>query len=217
MIVSSASPSAAKLRPFLPLVVDVAAPVLVYYALHALGAGDVLALTAGGVLSAANALVGVVRDRRVDKIALLVLFEFALSIVLLFVTGDPRFLLLKPSLYIAIGGAYCLATAFAGRPLVYETARPFATKGDAEREAAWERCWTASEPFRRELRLLTVLWGVGFLLEAVARAALVYSLPVDEAVLAAQAPLVVLFIALGAISRVRVPRLAACVDRQQAA
>jgi hypothetical protein len=43
------------------MLIDIGAPIIVYFILHSLGVGDVLALTIGGMVTAINAVVGTVR------------------------------------------------------------------------------------------------------------------------------------------------------------
>lgn len=45
--------------------------------------------------------------------------------------------------------------------------------------AAWEANWRDSPEFRHVMRAVTVIWGVGFLLEAGIRVTLAFTLPVD--------------------------------------
>jgi len=112
------------------MLIDIGAPIIVYFILHSLGVGDVLALTIGGMVTAINALVGTVRRRLLDSIGLLVVAEIALSIALLLITQDPRILLIKPSFYVGFAAIYTFATCLVGRPIGYESGKPFATKGD---------------------------------------------------------------------------------------
>ena len=128
--VVTSTPSPTRLRALLPMLIDIGAPIIVYFILHSLGVGDVLALTIGGMVTAINALVGTVRRRRLDSIGLLVVAEIALSIALLLITEDPRILLIKPSFYVGFAAIYTFATCLVGRPIGYESGKPFATKGD---------------------------------------------------------------------------------------
>jgi hypothetical protein len=102
--VVTSTPSPTRLRALLPMLLDIGAPIIVYFILHSLGVGDVLALTMGGMITAINALVGTVRRRRLDSIGLLVVAEIALSIALLLITEDPRILLINSS-YARIGSS----------------------------------------------------------------------------------------------------------------
>jgi hypothetical protein len=90
----------------------------------------------------------------------------------------------------------------------------FRHRGDPERLAAWERAWEQSETFRRDLRLLTVAWGAGLLIESVARVVVVYALPVDRAVVAAQLPMLIAIVLLVVLSRILGPRLRRAVQRE---
>lgn len=101
----------ARLRVFLPLLIDVFAPLVIYYLLHRCGVGEFWALTIG--------------------------------IGLTFVTHNARFLLVKPSLFIAVSAVYVLATTFA-RPILLASVEPFATRGEPHRLALWENAWSHS-------------------------------------------------------------------------
>jgi hypothetical protein len=173
------------------MLIDIGAPIIVYFILHSLGVGDVLALTIGAMVTAINAIAGTVRRRRLDSIGLLVVAEIALSIALLLITEDPRILLIKPSFYVGFAAIYAFATCFVGQPIGYESAKPFATKGDPERLAAYERAWECSPEFRRTERVITAGWGVAFLADAVLRVLVVYSFSADqvsESLLLSQVP-----------------------------
>jgi hypothetical protein len=212
------TPSPTRLRGLLPILIDIVAPILVYFILHSIGVGDVLALTIGGMVTAINALVGTVRRRRLDSIGLLVVAEIALSIVLLLITQDPRILLIKPSFYVGFAAIYAFATCLLGRPIGFESAKPMATKGDPERLAAYERAWERSPEFRRTERVITAVWGVAFLADAVLRILVVYSFSahqVGESLLLSQGPGIVLISAALLFTRWRVPIIRTIVDAQQ--
>jgi hypothetical protein len=132
------------------------------------------------------------------------LLMMVLGVSLAWLTGDPRLLLAKSALLTARAGLYCVVICL-GRPLCYETAKPFATGGDPDRLADWEFAWQHSAALRRSLRVLTMVWGVDFLAESVARVVIVYSLPMNQAVLAAQIPGVVAIVVLVVTTRLLVP------------
>lgn len=129
---------------FLGYVVDVVAPMALFFVLNRLGVPPIWSLLLGSAIVLLSMTVNTVRQRRVDRVGILVLVEIAVSIVLLFVWRDPRFLLAKPSLYTAIAGVYLIATSFRGRPLTYDGAFQIGTKGDPVRSAAFARCWERS-------------------------------------------------------------------------
>jgi intracellular septation protein A len=170
------------------------------------------------MVTAINAVVGTVRRRRLDSIGLLVVAEIALSIALLLITEDPRILLIKPSFYVGFAAIYAFATCLVGEPIGYESAKPFATKGDPERLAAYERAWECSPEFRRTERVITAGWGVAFLADALLRILVVYSFSADqvsESLLVSQVPGIVLISAALVFTRLQVPTIRTIVDAQQ--
>jgi hypothetical protein len=204
-----------RLRLMAPLLIDVVAPIVVYFALHALGVGDLLALTAGGLVAGANAIATTVRRRRLDGIGLLVVLEIALSIVLLVTVRDPRILLIRPAFFAGVGGLYALATCVVGRPLVFQTSRPLATRGDPVRGEAYDLAWERSPEFRRVERLITAGWGVSFLAEAILRVAIVFHFgpeQIGQSLLASQLPGIILIVAAVAWTRSFVPTLRRIVN-----
>jgi hypothetical protein len=216
--VVTATASSDRLRGLMPMLIDIVAPIVVYFILHSLGVADVLALTIGGMVTAINALAGTVRRRRLDSIGLLVVAEIALSIALLLITQDPRILLIKPSFYVGFAAIYAFATCLVGRPIGFESAKPIATKGDPERLAAYERAWERSPEFRRTERVITAAWGVAFLADAILRVLVVYSFSanqVGESLLLSQGPGIVLIGAALLFTRWRVPIIRTIVDAQQ--
>lgn len=186
-VTASARPS--RVRAMVPLLIDVVAPLAVYYLLHSeFGMSDVGALTVGGLVGGVGVGAEALRHRRLDRLGLLVLLMFALTLALVAVTGDPRFVLAKPALFTAAAGLYCLATVTFGRPLLYDTAKPFAVGDDPDRAVAWDTAWQREPRIRRTLRGATVVWGLALLTESVARVVLTYRLPLHTAVWAVQIP-----------------------------
>lgn len=159
----------------LPYVLNLVLPIAAYFILTALGLSDFWALTIGGLLTGVNAVVNTVRRGKLDSLGLLVLVEVALSVALIFGTQDPRLVLARPSLYIAVGGVWVLAKAFSRRPVTIDASKPMATKGNPQRTAAFEWCAANDDTFRRAHRDLSVLWGVVFLVYSIARLVVIYS------------------------------------------
>ncbi|WP_433278078.1 VC0807 family protein [Pseudonocardia xinjiangensis] len=172
---------------------DVGLPVAAYYALRLAGATDWVALLAASGIAAARTVWGAVRHRTLNQFAVLMLLVYGIGLLLAFVSGDPKALLLKSSLVTAAVGAVFLVTAIlGGRPLTLAAAQSFLP---ARAEALSERY--RSEPHvRRGFRLTSAVWGVGLLAEAVLRIPLVVLLPVDIGVGASEGLFVATFVAL---------------------
>jgi hypothetical protein len=203
----------------LPALLDVIVPIGGYFLLHALGLSAFWSLTIAGAGTGVVTVVNTVRRRRLDGLGLLVLLEVALSVALLLFTRDPRVLLLKPAFYTAVAGVFALSTCVAGKPLVYEAGKPFASKGDPRRLAAYDQVWQTSDRFRRVLTGVTVGWGIGFLLVSAATVAVVLHFPpsqISSSFALSQLPSIAVFVLLIAFTRLRVHTVRPIVDARLA-
>ena len=218
MTTQAAPPAAtSRLRALLPTLLDLVIPTAGYFLLHWAGLSDVWALTIAGSATAVNALLTTVRRGRLDALGLLIVAEIAVSVALVASTHDPRLILARPAIYLAVAGVVNLISCLAGRPLSYTAATPMATKGDPQRAVAYERAWHHSAELRAIHRQLTAGIGLAMLLYAVLRVLIVYSFPTATAVLAQELPGLVLLALVVALIRRRVPRLRRIVDAEQAA
>ncbi|MFJ8010491.1 VC0807 family protein [Streptomyces fagopyri] len=181
--VAGDSPKATTRQHFLPLIVDVAVPVGSYYLLkNGFGVGTMAALGWSSVVPAVRTLWSVVRERKVNALAALILFVNVAGLLLSLVAGDPRLMLAKDSGVSSVIGIGILVSVMAGRPMMTTAMKPFVTKGDRARTAAWERLLSGSERFRKFERTFSLVWGVALLGECVVRIVGAYTLPVDTMV-----------------------------------
>jgi hypothetical protein len=112
--------------------------------------------------------------REVNAVAVCVIAGLVVGAVLTGISGDERFGVAKDSLYTAVFGLAMLVSLAARRPLMFALIRPFATEdGDPAKVEQWNASWV-SPLFRRCLRTMTVVWGIGLLIEAAARIVVVY-------------------------------------------
>ena len=163
-----------------PLVVDVALPVGSYYLLHkGLGLGLVTSLALSSVVPAVRTIVDAVRHRTFNGLAGLMLLVNVAGIALSFVTGDARLMLAKDSGVSSVIGLSIVVMAFRGRFLMSAGLKPFMTKGDAAKIAAWDRLSAGSAAFRRLERRFSLVWGGALLGECVARLIGAFTLPVE--------------------------------------
>jgi hypothetical protein len=218
MTTQAAPPAAtSKLPALLPTLLDLVIPTAGYFLLHWAGLPDTWALTIAGAATGVNALVNTIRRGRLDALGLLVVAEIAVSVVLLAVTADPRLILVRPAVYLAVAGVVNLVSCFAGRPLSYTASTPMATKGDPERAVAYERAWHHSPELRAIHRQLTAAIGLAMIVYAVMRVLIVYSFSTGTAVLVQEVPGILLIALVVVLIRRRVPRLRRIVDAEQAA
>ncbi len=140
---------------------------------------EILALFLSGVPPIIDTIIGVVRKGRVDLIAGMVLASIAISIILVMLGGSPRLYLIRESFFtVTLAVAYLISLLFP-KPLGFYFARTFAT-GNVPEKLEWFNSLWQYPTFRHSMRISTVVWGVGFLLEAAIRTYLVFVLSVSQ-------------------------------------
>ena len=162
------------------LILELVLPLGGYYGLRAAGVSTWLALAAGGLLTAPWILYGIIRNRRIDVTAAFTLTILLIGGAMSLVTGDPRLLLVRDSWIGALLGVWILGSLPTRRPFIMATSRAVVVAKIGEAGAnAWEARWDQEAAFRHHIRVLTAIWGVVFLGDAMVRVVLAYSLPVD--------------------------------------
>ena len=173
----------------LPYLLDFIVPLVAFYALTAAGVSSFWSLTVGGALTGVVSAVNTIRRGRLDGLGLLVIAEIALGLVLITTTRDPRLVLARSSLYLALAGMWVLASGVVGRPVTVSTSKAFAARSEGKDGiAAVDWLAANSAPFLRIHRRLSVLWGGMFLLYAVVRVVIIYSTSVSRAVSISEIP-----------------------------
>jgi hypothetical protein len=168
-------------------------PLLLYrLAKRYVSVSEVVALAIAATFPLAMSTFGLVRRRRLDPVAVIVLLGIVVSGVGVLMGGSARLLLIRESLFTGALGLACFGSLLLPRPLMFYFGRHFMAGDDpvarTEFDASWQR-----PGVRFVHRLITVVWGSAFLGEFAIRVALVYSLP-------AAAVLVISPIILGVIT-----------------
>ncbi|MFE7188245.1 VC0807 family protein [Kitasatospora sp. NPDC057541] len=162
-----------------PLAVDIAGPLAGFYLLHSgLGLSEFAALAWSSAFPVARTVLGLVGERTLNRFAALMLGVNLVGLALTAVSGDARLMLAKDSVLSGFMALAILASAPTARPLMSAALRPFLTKGDPAREAAWDRLAAGSRSFRRHERLFSAVWGGALLAECAARVVGAFTLPV---------------------------------------
>lgn len=191
-------------------------PTVGYYALRSFGVNDFWALAIAGLATSVLAIANTVKRRSLDAVGLLVIVEVALSLSLLFVTRNPRILLLRASAYTSAAGVYLLFTIFIGRPFMFESSKPMVqARGGSARLAAYERCWDRSPEFRGFERNGTLAWGIALLADAALRTVVVLNISVKQAVWLAHGPGIVTLGAALLYTRHLIPSIRRIVDAEE--
>ncbi len=162
------------------IVINAVFPFLIYTLLkNYTQLSDFWALVISSIPPIIDSLVSVIRKGRIDLIAGVVLLGIAVSIILIFLGGSPRLLLIRESFFTAAFGLAYLVSFLFPRPLGFYFARHFVT-GNVPEKVAWFNSLWQYPGFRSSMRLSTLVWGLGFVLEAVVRIFLVFTLPIAQ-------------------------------------
>jgi hypothetical protein len=143
------------------------------------GASPLTAIAFAALFPVLEMIIEAVQSRHVGIIAIVSLVGILSGLGLGYVTGNAAFALLKDSVFTGLFGIVFLASLLTGKPLIYRLNLDLAGSNSAARAAA-EALWEKPSA-RRHMRLLTVVWGIGLLLESVARLIAVATLPIVSA------------------------------------
>ena len=124
-----------------------------------------------GALPAMSVTIRAIRHRRLDVVGVLVLAGIVVGSLLGLITHNSRLVLMEGSVPTAIFALGCLASVRTRRPLMYAFALEF-TGPDTAKGREMTSLWQY-EGFRRVFRAITIVWGVGFLVEAGVRVVIV--------------------------------------------
>lgn len=166
-------PAAATART---LLVELAAPLLLYYGLHAWGVSDVVALVAGAVPAAAGTVVSAVRGRRIEPVSAAMFAMMVLGLLATVISGNPRQLLARGAWLSAPAGIWTLGTLLRGLPMCSITTRAILPG----RAAVMDRLWATEPSFRQAWRSITAVWGSVLLADSGVRVWMAYTLPVPS-------------------------------------
>jgi hypothetical protein len=181
MTVQPASTGAARTSPrtmVRGLLLDVGLPAIIYYVLHAAGVSDWFALLAASLMAGARIVVVAIRQRVLNALAFVVMVLYGVGLLLTFVTGDVRFLVLKDSLGTGVIGLLFLCFALAGHPLTLGVTRSWAP----QRATAIDERYRTEPAVRHGHFVASMVWGFSLLAEALVRVVLVLLLPISVVV-----------------------------------
>lgn len=165
-----------RLAAIMTLLVDMIAPLGLYYGLRLFGVNQWLALVVGGVLPVVRLGYTLIRDRRLEVLSACTLSVVVCGTAIALLTGDPRLLLARESYLTGLLGCWILGTLWSRRPFIFTVTTKMLPAAVAR---SWQQDWVRSPAFRRVMRLMTVMWSAAFLVDAVARVVMAYTLPID--------------------------------------
>ena len=141
------------------LLIDAVAPYVVY-SLAQPYTGELVALALSALPPAIESVWSVIRKRKLDAVSALVLAGIGVSLVLIALGGSERVLLLRDSLVTSIAGLVVAISAAFPKPILYYLFRQV----------------QGVEPALGPMRTLSVVLGLGLLVEMAVRTAMVYAM-----------------------------------------
>ncbi len=173
------TPGAGLRRVLSAVAENVVAPLAVYGLLTLYGVPTVWALVGSAAVSVV--VVGYLRHRTVNALAVLVGAQFLLALAIAAVTGDARLMLAKESVSTVVVALVFAASTLTATPLLARIHRDLTT-----RPRAFDRRWLDDPAFRRAHRRITAVWVCGLLTSATAVITAAHLPPVTTAVVLTQ-------------------------------
>jgi hypothetical protein len=176
---STWQPGIPSIREHLPSVIFGAAlPIGVYFVVRGHVRSDAEALIIAGCFSVGWILLQFIRQRRVDVVGAAVLVGFALGVITSTLLGGNAYMLkVRDGFLTLLFGVACIVTLYThDRPALFYVSRYLSAGKDPVKVSAFDRLH--EQPIgRHTFRLLSVVWGIGLVVEASARLTLADVLP----------------------------------------
>jgi hypothetical protein len=168
-------------REHLPSVVwGAILPLGVYFLVRSHVQTDTQALIIAGGFSAAWVVLQFVRERRIDLVGVIVLSGFAVGVGSAELLGGNSYMLkVRDAFFTAIFGGVCIITIFTHRrPALFYVGRYLSAGQDPAKMAAYDELHDVPIG-RHTFRVLSVVWGIGLIIEAGSRMTLAELLPTN--------------------------------------
>jgi hypothetical protein len=153
-------------------------PLGVYFLVRNHVQTDTQALIIAGGFSAAWVTFQFVRRRRVDLVGVVVLSGFVVGVASAELLGGNAYVLkVRDAFFTALFGALCIITVFTHRrPAIFYVGRYLSAGQDPDKMAAYNALHEVPIG-RHAFRVLSVVWGIGLIVEAGSRMTLADLLP----------------------------------------
>jgi len=142
--------------------------------------GQAHALMAASLPPIIWSVVEFVRKRRLDAMSLLVITGIVLSLLAFLGGGSVRFLQLRENLVTGLIGLVFLGSAAIGRPLIYQLARAKNLRTSPSEADRLAKLRAESPQFRRNMTVMTLVWGFGLVTETAIACCLVFAIPIAD-------------------------------------
>ncbi|WP_312857328.1 VC0807 family protein [Neobacillus endophyticus] len=160
----------------LSMVINGAIPMVVYnLLLHYFSSFNALLIAT--LIPLADNLYHLLKHRRSDSFGLFMLTGFILSLLAFMLGGNERLILLRESLVTGLLGCIFIGSLFFSKPLIYHFAIRFSVNNQDDMKGEFAKNWELPY-FRFVIRIMTVIWGITLLGEAIIKTILVYELSI---------------------------------------
>lgn len=161
-----------------PVIFSVVYPLVIFYGMRALGISALYSLVFGSIPIVVFQLLQFRQKRQPDLLGIFIFVVLGISVLLTFVTGNPRFMLAKAGFFTMVVGLVFLVSLWFRKPLVLIIATYLLERMEVPR-ARLDRLWEERPIFRRVWQIATLIWGFGILINAALVFVMAYILPVD--------------------------------------
>jgi hypothetical protein len=181
---------------FVSLLINVGIPLLLFEILtNSVHMTEVNTLLIAAIVPALSTIIELVRNRRLDLIALFYLLGTLTSVVAVFMGGDARLLLIRESLFTGMLGVVCFISLFCfPRPLMFYVGRQMVAGKDAAKIESYNKTWLNLH-IRATHRSITTVWGCALLGEFLLRTLIAYTLPTAVALTLGSTIFIVMIVA----------------------
>jgi hypothetical protein len=176
---SSWQPGIPSVREYLPsLIFGAALPIGAYFVVRRHVQTDTAALIVAGCFSVAWILLQFVRQRTVDVVGVAVLVGFVVGVLTSTLLGGNAYVLkVRDGFFTLLFGVACIVTLYThDRPALFYVSRYLSAGKDPAKVSAFDRLHDVPLG-RHTFRTLSVVWGVGLVVEATTRLTLAELLP----------------------------------------
>lgn len=171
----------AALPVLLPIAVfDIAGPILVQSLARHHGASITVALAVSGIPPAAWVLASALWRRRMDAVGVFVLSSIILATLIGLATGSGKLYLLDGAILTGAFGLVFLASLATPRPLMFHFALESNGGPDSPKGREFADLWRFAG-FRRVFIVMTVVWGIGFVVQAAINVAIIEATSTQKA------------------------------------
>ncbi|KXN74909.1 hypothetical protein CONCODRAFT_1982 [Conidiobolus coronatus NRRL 28638] len=158
-------------------ILEVALPIILHFTLKD-PLGELNATIISSVPTLLSAVYTIVIKKRFEPLPFIVIISFCIGLGLSLGFNDAKLHEIKASIIFGvIGLAYLISLAFK-RTLMYYFNRPWMTGNDPQKMKKYDAQWEKPE-FVRLMKVITVFWGTGFLLQAIANLVLIFTVSLD--------------------------------------